>query len=110
MNFEVIDGDGHVTETSEQIARYLDEPYRRRPLQTPLFPQDAWDRRLIGTKGNWAGDGKSWAVALCRAYNTMLAKEFTSVSPRLKGVALLPLQDPKAAAEELRRAVRELGL
>jgi hypothetical protein len=140
MSFEIIDGDGHVTETSEQIARYLDEPYRRRPLQTPLFPQDAWDRRLIGTKGNWAGDGKSWiealdsggmstavlfptlglfaaflrdaewAVALCRAYNTMLSKEFTSVSPRLKGVALLPLQDPKAAADELRRAVRELGL
>jgi predicted TIM-barrel fold metal-dependent hydrolase len=51
-----------------------------------------------------------WAVVLCRAYNTMLYKEVTSVSPRLKGVALLPLQDPQAAADELRRAVRELGL
>src|SRR5262249_60801108 len=64
MTLEIIDGDGHITESSEQIARYLDEPYRRRPLQTPLFPQDAWDRRLIGTKGNWAGDGKSWLEAL----------------------------------------------
>ena len=140
MKFEIIDGDGHVTETWEQIARYLEEPYRRRPLLSPLFPQDAWDRRLIGTKGNWAGDAKSWlealdvggmamavlyptlglfnaflrdaewAVVLCRAYNTMLYKEVTSVSPRLRGVALLPLQDPQAAADELRRAVRELGL
>jgi hypothetical protein len=64
MNFEIIDADGHVTETWEQIARHLDEPYRKRPLLTPLFPQDGWDRRLMGTKGNWAGDGKSWLDAL----------------------------------------------
>ena len=50
-----------------------------------------------------------WAVALCRAYNTMLYKDFTSQSPRLKGVALLPLQDPPAAARELERCVGELG-
>ena len=139
MSFEIIDADGHVTETWEQIARHLDEPYRKRPLQTPFFPQDGWDRRLIGTKGNWAGDGKSWtealeaggmamavlyptlglflpflrdaewAVALALAYNTMLYKELTSQSPRLRGVALLPLQDPAASARELERCVGELG-
>lgn len=139
MTFEIIDADGHVTETWEQIARHLEEPYRRRPLLTPFFPQDGWDRRLMGTKGNWAGDGKSWAealdaggmamgvlyptlglfmpflrdaewaVVLCRAYNTMLYKDVTSQSPRLKGVALLPLQDPAAAARELERCVSELG-
>jgi predicted TIM-barrel fold metal-dependent hydrolase len=137
--FEIIDADGHVTETWEQIARHLEEPYRRRPLLTPFFPQDGWDRRLIGSRGDWAGDGRSWtealdaggmamavlyptlglfmpflrdaewAVVLCRAYNTMLYKEFTSQSPRLRGVALLPLQDPAAAARELERAVGELG-
>ena len=53
---------------------------------------------------------RQWAVALCRAYNTFLHETFISVSPRLKGVALLPVQDPEAAALELRRAVRELGL
>src|SRR5687768_17856403 len=135
MPYDVIDADGHVTETWEQIARHLDEPYRRRPLLTPFFPQDAWDRRLLGTKGNWAGDAKAWvealdsggmslsvlfptlglfmpflrdpewAVALCRAYNTMLHAELTSQSPRLKGVALLPLQDPEAAVAELTRTV-----
>ena len=137
--FAIIDADGHVTETWEQIARHLEEPYRRRPLQTPFFPQDGWDRRLLGSKGNWAGDARSWeealetggmaaavlfptlgltmpflrdaewAVALSRAYNTMLYKEVTSQSRRLKGVALLPLQDPAAAARELERAVGELG-
>lgn len=139
MNYEIIDADGHVTETWEQIARHLEEPYRRRPLLTPLFPQDAWDRRLLGTRGHWAGDARSWiealdqggmatsvlyttlglfmpflrdpewAVALCRAYNTMLHEELTSQTSRIKGVALLPLQDPDAAVVELRRCASELG-
>ena len=139
MAFEIIDADGHVTESWEQIARYLEEPYRRRPLQTPLFPQDAWDRRLIGTRGDFGGDVKSWiealdaggmamtvlyptlglfmtflrdpewAVVLCRAYNTMLHRELVSQTDRIKGVALLPPHDPPAAAAELRRAVTELG-
>jgi uncharacterized protein len=139
MDFEIIDADGHVTETWEQIARHLEPPYRGRSHLTPFFPQDGWDRRLMGTKGNWAGDGAAWvealdaggmslavlyptlglfmpflrdaewAVALCRAYNSMLHADVTSQSPRLKGVALLPLQDPPAAARELERAVQELG-
>lgn len=136
----VLDADGHVTETQEQLAKYLDEPYRRRPLTFPWVPWDGWDRRLLGTLGDWAGTAEAWlgaldrggveqavlyptlglfmsflrdrdwAVALCRAYNTFLHEEFVTVSPRLKAVALLPVQDPEAAAFELGRAVRELGL
>jgi predicted TIM-barrel fold metal-dependent hydrolase len=136
----VLDADGHVTETAEQIAKYLEEPYRRRPLAFAWYPADGWDRRLLGTLGDFAGDAESWlramdaggmeltvlyptlglftsflrdrrwAVALCRAYNTFLHERFVTASPRLKGVALLPVQDPEAAALELRRAVQELGL
>ena len=138
--YAIVDADGHVTESNEQIAKYLDEPYRRRPQTFPFYPWDGWDRRLLGTLGDWAGDASSWltaldrggvdttvlfptlglfmsflkdrewAVALCRAYNTFLHEEFIRVSPRLKAVALLPVQDPEAAALELRRGVRELGL
>ncbi len=139
-DFPILDADGHVTETAEQVARHLDEPYRRRPLTFPIYPADGWDRRLLGTLGDWAGDAESWlraldkggmeltvlyptsglfvsflkdrawAVALCRAYNSYLHETFVKVSPRLRAVALLPVQDPEAAAVELRRAVRELGL
>ena len=135
----VLDADGHVTESYEQLARYLDEPYRRRPLTFPFYAWDGWDRRLLGTLGDVAGDAETWlrvmdkhgieqvvlyptlglfmsflkdpiwAVALCRAYNTLMAEEFIKKSPRLKAVALLPVQDPDAAAKEVRRAVRELG-
>ena len=52
---------------------------------------------------------REWAVRLCRAYHTLMHEEFIKRSPRLQAVALLPVQDPKAAALELRRAVSELG-
>ena len=136
----VIDADGHVTESTEQVAKYLDEPFRRRPLTAPFYPSDGWDRRLLGTLGDLGGDAdawlraldrggvettvlyptlglfmsflkdKEWAVALCRAYNTFLHEAFVTASPRLKAVALLPVQDPAACVVELRRSVRELGL
>ncbi len=51
-----------------------------------------------------------WAVALARAYNTWLFERYLTVSPRLHGMALLPLQEPAEAARELRRAVTELHM
>jgi len=136
----ILDADGHVTESQDQIVKYLDEPYRRRPSAAFFYPWDGWDRRLLGTLGDSAGDAETWlraldkggveqtvlyptlglflsflrdrqwAVALCRAYNTFLHEHFVKVSPRLQAVALLPIQDPEAAEVELRRAVRELGM
>jgi predicted TIM-barrel fold metal-dependent hydrolase len=49
------------------------------------------------------------AVAVARAYNDWLAS-YCAVAPRrLFGAAMLPLQDPAAAAAELRRAATELA-
>lgn len=51
-----------------------------------------------------------WAVAACRAYNNWLHEKFVGKNSRLKGMALIPFQDVDAAVEELRRAVKELGM
>lgn len=51
-----------------------------------------------------------WAIAACRAYNNWLFEKFVGASPRIKGMALIPVQDVDAAVIELRRAVRELGM
>lgn len=51
-----------------------------------------------------------WAIAACRAYNNWLSERFLRVDPRLRGVALLPIQDVETAVEELRRGVTELGM
>jgi uncharacterized protein len=50
------------------------------------------------------------AAACCRAYNDYVADQCRQAPERLKGVALVPLQDPSAAVAEARRAVTELGL
>jgi hypothetical protein len=100
---------------------------------------DGWDRSLGGRLDDRAPDSKSWldfmdrceiesailyptaglsigwvrepdfGVALCKAYNDFLYEEFATVSPRLRGVCLLPFQDVPEAVKELRRAVNEQG-
>jgi len=50
------------------------------------------------------------AVAVARRVNDHLAKVVAAHPKRFAGFAVLPLQDPKAAVVELRRAVKELGL
>jgi uncharacterized protein len=52
-----------------------------------------------------AGD----AVALAREMNDELAAVVTARPDRLAGFAMLPLADPAAAAEELRRSIVNLG-
>ncbi len=49
------------------------------------------------------------AIALTRAYNDWLHSAYLSFNPRFGGMALLPMQDPEAAVDELRRTVVELG-
>jgi len=50
-----------------------------------------------------------FAAAICRAYNNWMADFCGTDARRLKGVALIPLQDTAMAMEELRRA-RRLGM
>jgi len=52
----------------------------------------------------------TWAVVLARAYNNWFTDRFHRVSPRLRAVALIPVQDVAEAVKELRRAVTELGM
>jgi aminocarboxymuconate-semialdehyde decarboxylase len=49
------------------------------------------------------------AVEAARLYNDMLAAAIAADKTRFGGWAFLPMQDPDAAAAELRRCVRDLG-
>jgi predicted TIM-barrel fold metal-dependent hydrolase len=57
----------------------------------------------------WALDDAEAAVPIARAYNDWLASYCAADPHRLLGAAMLPMQDPEAAAAELRRARLELG-
>ncbi|MES2978450.1 MAG: amidohydrolase family protein [Pseudomonadota bacterium] len=52
----------------------------------------------------------SEAIAYCSKWNDALAATLAPYPQQLAGLATLPMQDPVAAAAELRRAVHELGL
>lgn len=53
-----------------------------------------------------------WAVDAARAYNDWLSETYVRYNPRFRGLALLPqaVLNPQAAADELRRAVTQLGM
>lgn len=51
-----------------------------------------------------------FAIDLSRAYNDYLFDRFLRHDSRLKGIAVLPLQNIDAAVTELRRAIREYGM
>ena len=132
--FPIIDADGHVTESLESLKPHLKPENRNRPLLT----SEAWDRSFGGTLGKRNEDPKvqladmdldgidiqvifpthlslnseketAVATDIARAYNDWLA-EFCAADPkRLKGVAMVALQDVNAAIREIRRAVEQLG-
>lgn len=89
-----------VLESSARI--WIDFLDRAEIAQTVLYPTAGLTCGLIRDL--------DWAVALSRAYNNWLFERYLEASPRLLGMALLPLQDPNEAANELRRAVTALGM
>jgi predicted TIM-barrel fold metal-dependent hydrolase len=138
----IIDGDGHVFEDSQAMAKYLPDVSRGGRVPDRWFPPldhwhafigqtppgsfrpvgpDGWlefmedvgiESAVLYTTGGLAY-GKvfhlDWAIALAKAYNNWLHETYLSRDPRFKGMALIPMQEPEAAVEELRRAVVELG-
>src|SRR5439155_8491337 len=60
----VIDADGHVTESAEQVVKYMDAPFRHRQLVFPIVPADGWDRRLITKFHDTAATADAWLRAL----------------------------------------------
>lgn len=133
-----IDADGHIVEKDADIRKRLPEPYSKRT--GGLLPSDGMDTNMGGTLGGLEKNDlptrlqdmdtegidvsvlfptssfavnsmveRDYAVAYARAYNDFIS-EICSQSSRLKAVALVPLQDPKAAVAEANRAVTKLGL
>ncbi len=74
----IIDGDGHIQEDIAAISRHLPPEYRR----------------MAETSGG--------ALGIFPPLD--LHETYTSKNRRFKGMALIPMQDPEAAAQELRRA------
>jgi len=140
MSYRVIDADGHVTESSEQLLTYIRASGGGPRPSRLTYPNDNWDRSLGGTLGTRASDAETWlramdgggvetavlyptgglgigwvrepewAAVLSAGWNDFFFNEFRMKSPRLLGVALVAPHEPQEAAKELRRAVQDLGM
>ena len=117
--FPSIDG-MHYPETEENTAASRINPVRASDGR-PGSGEDIFefvkkaeiaDSVLYATEGLSLGfiQQPSYAVKVCRAYNDYVTERYRGISKRLHPIALLPMQDPKAAALELRRCVKEMGL
>jgi predicted TIM-barrel fold metal-dependent hydrolase len=97
----VADGKAHVLPRpdAKEWIEYLDEV---NIAVSVLFPTAGLGFGLVADA--------DWAVALAHGYNAWLHDRFLRHDPRLKGMALLPMQHVPAAVKELRRAVTELGM
>ena len=141
------DCDGHVMEKSDELVRYVGEPFKTTGHMNPRRILPSLDRfhtprleeRKPGTFDPSVGPEKwvqfldkadlefsvlfpteglaygqvafpAWAVAYARAYNDWLHAKYLTFNARLKGMALIPMQDVPAAVAELRRAVKDLGM
>src|SRR3712207_6625762 len=60
--WRAIDGDGHVVEVADQIADFLEPPYRGRRSAFPLFP--TLDGRVRQRRGNPPTSPESWRAFL----------------------------------------------
>ena len=139
----VVDGDGHVFEDTQAMARFLPAPYSEGRAPDRWFPPLDHFHAFIGqtppgsfrretgppewleflddvgvdttvlypTQGLAYGKvfHSDWAIALARAYNDWMHEAYLARSPRFQAMALIPMQEPAAAVEELRRAVEDLG-
>lgn len=151
QQIKIIDGDGHVFEDGEAIARHFPYTIEGARLRSGVFPhqshiQFSLTRRppgafgirpdgrfqnpgpegwvefmdeigleyavLFPTTGQRVGRlvDRDYAVGAARAYNEWLAEIYLQRDSRFKGIGILPMHDPEAALEELRRAYTELGM
>lgn len=146
----IVDGDGHILEDHEGIARFM-PPYYELPGAQPVTamfpPLDHFHSAHFATTAGRVARGKAssvgpeewfnfledvgidstvlyptrglaygkmvnqdFAIAVCKAYNNWMYETYLRISPRFRAMALIPMQEPEAAIEELRRAVNELGM
>jgi aminocarboxymuconate-semialdehyde decarboxylase len=92
-------------------VRYVDSPFMRVDLRLQRMRERGIDFQVVSpnplTYFHFIPARE--AIGFCEAHNDAMARAIAPHPDRLAGLAALPLQAPQAAAEELERAVKELG-
>ena len=101
---------GGITATDEDPRMCWDPDVKLQQMDQEGIDTCVISGGMLGVSGLRVPDPKL-STALYRAYNDWISKDICGRDPkRIKALAPIGLQDPEAAAAELRRAVKELGL
>ena len=92
-----VNASDHRTGSADDWIAYLEKSGMR---HTVIFPTEGLNVGILSNP--W------YTASLCRSYNDYVASYYKDRDPRIHPIALIPMQDPAAAALELRRAVKEL--
>lgn len=110
----VLDGEGRprLQIGDEAPTRPLLEPLYTLARHQQFLASQSIDRAVFGPLMDVAAYSlpAAQAAAWSRIQNEALAATLAETGPQHRGLATVPLQDPKLAAEELRFAVLSLGL
>lgn len=100
---------GHYVLTN---VRFTDAPFSDLALRLQAMDRMGIDHQLLSPNPLTYFHAQPAAVALafCRAQNDAMARAVREHPRRFSGLAQVPMQDAQAAATELERGVRELGL
>lgn len=139
-DYTVVDTDVHLRIPKEKIARYLDEPYKRR-VEQGQFPTDSWDRyksgriekgdvhtaeglreglcEQLGVDHPVVNPSMPWlpripegdyAAAIATAYNKYLLDHVVDEDDDFFGIAQIPTQNVDNAVDEIERVGNESNI
>jgi aminocarboxymuconate-semialdehyde decarboxylase len=111
---ELVEGDEPYFRSGDHVlrgVRYRGSPFMDVDLRLERMDAAGIDRQVLSPNPLYYFHHVEADIAtgFARHHNELLA-DLVSEHARLDGLALLPLQDPDAAVEELDRSVTELGL
>ena len=92
-------------------VRYVDSPFMRVDLRLKRMHERGIDFQVVSpnplTYFHFIPAPE--AIGFCKAHNDAMARAIAPHPDHLAGLAALPIQAPEAAADELERAVKDLG-
>ena len=93
-------------------VRFVDAPFSDLERRLELMARLRIDHQLLSPNPltYFYRQASADGLAFCRANNDEMAAACAAYPGRFSGLAQLPLQDPKLAVEELKRAIGTLGL
>lgn len=110
-NNRLWDAEGESRRNGKRYMEYAEKHLNKPELRLELMDQFGIEKMILSLTSPGAQSilDKKKSVEFAKRTNDLMA-EFSAKYPRFMGFATVALQDPAAAADELERAITQLGM